>query len=58
MKHPALTRVFAIVLAVLCLVMLLAGLLGLRSASRDRRRALEAAQRREPDVLFVLTYEN
>ena len=50
MKHPALTRVFAIVLAVLCLVMLLAGLLGLRSASRDRRRALDAAQRLQDRV--------
>lgn len=36
MKHPALTRVFAIVLAVLCLVMLLAGVFGIRSALRDR----------------------
>ena len=45
MKHPALTRVFAIVLAILCLVMLLAGLFGLRSADRDRRRALDDAAR-------------
>lgn len=45
MKHPALTRVFAIVLAILCLVMLLAGLFGLRSADRDRRRALDDAGR-------------
>jgi putative ABC transport system permease protein len=45
LKHPALTRVFAIVLAVLCLVMLLAGLLGLRSADRDRLRAMDDAAR-------------
>jgi hypothetical protein len=45
LKHPALTRVFAIVLAILCLVMLLAGLFGLRSADRDRRRALDDAAR-------------
>lgn len=41
MKHPVLARVFAIVLAVLCLVMLLAGVFGLRSAARDRQRAME-----------------
>lgn len=45
MKHPALTRVFAIVLAILCLVMLLAGLFGLQSAYRDRRRVLDDAAR-------------
>ena len=45
MKHPVLTRVFAIVLAILCLVMLLAGLFGLRSADRERQRALEDAGR-------------
>lgn len=36
MKHPALTRVFAIVLAVLCLVMLLAGLGNAAGALRER----------------------
>ena len=41
MKHPALTRVFAVVLAVLCLVMLLAGLLGLRSAGQEHRRSTD-----------------
>ena len=45
MKHPALTRVFAVALAVLCLVMLLAGVLGLRSAGQERQRALEDAGR-------------
>ena len=45
MKHPALTRVFAVVLAVLCLVMLLAGTLGLRSAGQELQRALEDAGR-------------
>ena len=45
MKHPALTRVFAIVLAVLCLVMLLAGLFGLRSAAAERQRTLDDAGR-------------
>ena len=40
MKHPALTRVFAIVLMVLCLVMLLAGVLGNRSAAEDRQKGL------------------
>lgn len=45
MKHPVLARVFAIVLAVLCIVMLLAGVFGLRSAARDRRRAMEDAGR-------------
>ena len=45
MKHPVLTRVFAIVLAILCLVMLLAGLFGLRSADREHQRALEDAGR-------------
>ncbi len=41
MKHPVLTRVFAVVLAILCLVMLLAGLLGLRSAGQERQRSLD-----------------
>ena len=45
MKHPVLARVFAIVLAVLCIVMLLAGVFGLRSAARDRQRAMEDAGR-------------
>ncbi len=45
MKHPALTRVLAIVLAVFCLVMLLAGLFGLRSAAAERRRTLDDAGR-------------
>jgi len=45
MKHPVLARVFAIVLAILCLVMTLAGVFGLRSAARDRQRAMEDAGR-------------
>ncbi|MBR5093809.1 MAG: hypothetical protein IK095_01815, partial [Oscillospiraceae bacterium] len=36
MKHPALTRIFAIVLAILCLAMLLAGAGIVRSALRER----------------------
>ena len=38
MKHPALTRAMAVVLAVLSLVMLLAGFGSLRGARRDRDR--------------------
>ncbi len=45
MKHPVLARVFAIVLAILCLVMTLAGVFGLRSAARDRQRSMEDAGR-------------
>ena len=41
MKHPALTRVFAIVLCILCLVMLLAAVLGLSSNDRDRQKKLD-----------------
>lgn len=45
MKHPALTRLFAIVLAILCLIMLLAGTLGVAGASRDRRNSLDDRER-------------
>ena len=45
MKHPALTRVLAIVLAILCLTMGMAGWLGLRRAERDRQSALDEAER-------------
>lgn len=45
MKHPALTRVLAVVLAVLCLVMLLAGTLGITKARSDRRKNLDDAAR-------------
>lgn len=38
MKHPALVRVFSTVLAVLCLVMLLAGGAGIGGALEDRER--------------------
>lgn len=41
MKHPALTRVFAVVLVILCLVMLLAGAFGIRSAMDERLRGQE-----------------
>ena len=41
MKHPALTRVFSIVLCVFCLVMALAGVLGLSSNDRDRQKNLD-----------------
>ena len=41
MKHPALARVFAIVLAVLCLVMLLAGVFGIRSTMDELLRGQE-----------------
>ncbi len=45
MKHPALTRIFAIVLAILSLVMLVAGAFGLNSARADREDRLADAQR-------------
>ena len=45
MKHPALTRVLAIVLAILCLTMGMAGWLGLRRAERERQSALDEAER-------------
>ena len=45
MKHPALTRVMAIALVVLCLTMAAAGALGLRQTERDRRITLEDMER-------------
>ena len=45
MKHPALTRVLAIVLVLLCLTMAAAGALGLTRAGKDRRSTLEEMQR-------------
>lgn len=45
MKHPALTRVMAIALVVLCLTMAAAGALGLRQAERERRNSLEDMER-------------
>ena len=45
MKHPALTRVFAATLAVMCMVMLLAGAMGLVRASADRQADDEDMQR-------------
>ena len=45
MKHPALTRVFAIVVALLGLTMAMAGGLGLRSAEEDRQSALYTVRR-------------
>lgn len=45
LKHPALTRVLAIVLVLLCLTMAGAGALGLSRAQKDRRSTLEEMQR-------------
>lgn len=45
LKHPALTRVFAATLAVMCIVMLLAGAMGLVRASADRQAYEEDMQR-------------
>jgi putative ABC transport system permease protein len=45
LKHPALTRIFSLVLAVLCLTMLLAGLGVLRSAIKGNARSLADWQR-------------
>ena len=42
MKHPALTRVFSIVLVVLCLAMLLVGIAGNRAAAVDRQKGLDS----------------
>ena len=40
MKHPALARLFSIALAILCLIMLLAGAFGLSGAREDNRDTL------------------
>lgn len=45
MKHPVLTRLFAVVLAVLCLTMLLAGLGSVRGALSERDRDLGDLER-------------
>lgn len=45
MKHPALTRVLAILLVVLSLTMAAAGALGLRQAQRERRLTREDMER-------------
>lgn len=45
MKHPALTRVFAVVLVLMCMTMALAGGLGLSRAERDRQTANEEMTR-------------
>ncbi len=45
MRHPALTRIFAIVLAILSLVMLTAGALGISGAREDRDGAEEDYER-------------
>ena len=42
MKHPALTRVFSIVLVVLCLVALLVGFAGTRAAAVDQQKGLNS----------------
>lgn len=58
MKHPALTRAFAAALAVMCLVMLLAGLMGLAKASADRRADEEDMQRLEVRIDEYIEIEN
>lgn len=45
MKHPALTRVSALILAILCLVMLIAGAGSMRAAGSEREKALSELQR-------------
>lgn len=45
MKHPALTRVFAVVLAVLCLVMLIAGAWGISKAAAEQLNSQANYQR-------------
>ncbi len=40
LKHPALTRILSLVLAVLCLTMLFAGLGSIAGAMRDRDSAM------------------
>lgn len=45
MKHPALTRALAACLAVLCLVMLLAGLMGLGKTAEDNQANLDSYSR-------------
>ncbi len=45
MRYPALTRILALVLALLCLPMLLAGVLGLRSAGREHAKKQEEQER-------------
>lgn len=58
MKHPALTRVFAAVLAVLCAVMLLAGALGLARAANDRQAGSEDIHRLEARIEGYIEAEN
>lgn len=50
MKHPALARIFAIVLTILCLVMLLAGAGIVRAALRDRDRGRADLERLETRI--------
>ena len=50
LKHPALARILAIVLAILCLVMLLAGAGIVRAALKDRDRGLADLQRLETRI--------
>ena len=45
MKHPALARIFSLVLVVLCLTMLLAGLGSANKAMRERSKSLAAYER-------------
>lgn len=45
MKHPALTRVFSIILVILCMVMAAAGGLGIMGAERDRKSVMDDMDR-------------
>ena len=50
MRHPALVRVFAVVLAILCLIMLAAGIMGLEKAHDDYHDNLAAAKKMLSDI--------
>ncbi len=58
MKHPALTRAFAAALAVMCLVMLLAGGIGLGKAAGDRQADDEDMRRLEARIDEYTELEN
>lgn len=58
MKHPALTRVFAAALAVMCLVMLLAGGMGLGKAAANKQADDEDMQRLESRINEYTELEN
>lgn len=58
LKHPALTRVFAAALAVMCLMMLLAGGMGLGKAAADRQADDEDMRRLEAGINEYTELEN